>query len=299
MAFKYIGNIDIYNRPIVMNPDGKISTVRSMSFEDDYGKQVVIPTVSDDGRFLSRDEAIELYYRTGKHLGKLDTVDEAIEYAEQLHLQQDSLYGDRGGMTKHPLNEQGFKLDDTGKLQLGLSALGDFMTIIPTLSAANAKQSSYDFQAWQSNKNAELLRLDAQDILQQSYDYENKVREQGKRVRGEQIAAMSASGFRVESASYQGIIGETDYNIARNTAAIRREAMSKYASVNAKADMENIQADYYKKAGKLVKKRATNEALFSGMTGALKLGALHYFSKDTPVDVKDTARTVDNIRMEK
>lgn len=277
MAFKYIGNIDIYNRPIVRNPDGSISTVRSMSFEDNYGKQVVIPTISDDGRILSQDEAIELYYRTGKHLGKLDTVDEAIEYAEQLHLQQDSLYGDIGGMTKHSLNKQGFKLTTDQKFQLGLSSIGDFYSSITTLFGGSLKQNSYNFQAWQSSVNADIARQNARDIIREGEDYLNNIREQGAKTKGAQIATMSASGFEIGSGSYQNILQETDRNIARDTAAVKASFMSKYANQMYEADIQDIQASYYKKAGKLAKQQATNEAIVGGLTGALKLGALSYY----------------------
>ena len=87
-----LGNIDLSNRPIVHNDDGSISTVRSMSFEDEDGKEVLIPTVSDDGRIMSNDEAIQQYYTTGKYLGKFDSIDEANKYAEQLHNQQEQEY---------------------------------------------------------------------------------------------------------------------------------------------------------------------------------------------------------------
>jgi hypothetical protein len=86
-----LGNIDLYARPQVKNPDGSISTVRSMSFNDGL-KEVVIPTVSDDGRILTEKQAIDNYYKTGKYLGKFDAVDEATKYAEQLHNEQDRYY---------------------------------------------------------------------------------------------------------------------------------------------------------------------------------------------------------------
>lgn len=89
-----LGNIDLYNRPQVKNPDGSISTVRSMSFNDGL-KEVVIPTVSDDGKIMTDNQAIDNYYKTGKYLGKFDTVDEATRYAEQLHNEQDRYYNKR------------------------------------------------------------------------------------------------------------------------------------------------------------------------------------------------------------
>lgn len=85
------GNIDLTNRPIVKNDDGSISTVRSMSFQDEEGKEVLVPTVVN-GKIVSDSEAINNYYRTGEYLGKFDSVEEANEYAEELHKQQEKLY---------------------------------------------------------------------------------------------------------------------------------------------------------------------------------------------------------------
>jgi hypothetical protein len=86
------GNIDLNSRPRVKNAGGSISTVRGTSVNFD-GKEVLIPTVSDDGkRLLSVDEAVEQYQRTGKHLGKFATPEAATAYSKQLHVDQEKQY---------------------------------------------------------------------------------------------------------------------------------------------------------------------------------------------------------------
>lgn len=96
------GNIDLHNRPRVQNPDGSISTVRSVSMNFGDG-EVLVPTVSEDGRIMTDDEAADQYRRTGRHLGRFSTPDHADAYAQQLHTDQEREYvGTEGTMADTP-----------------------------------------------------------------------------------------------------------------------------------------------------------------------------------------------------
>lgn len=90
------GNIDLSARPVVRHADGSISTVRSISVEMD-GKEYLIPTVSENGKVLSEDDAVKQFKKTGKHLGVFDTPEDATAYARQLHEDQEGLYAPQQG----------------------------------------------------------------------------------------------------------------------------------------------------------------------------------------------------------
>lgn len=93
------GNVDLTTRPDTRQPDGSHSSVHSES-SNENGMEVLYPTIADDGRQMTSDEAWAQYKRTGKHLGKFATVDAANAYADKLHRQQ---AGEFNAPTKPPL----------------------------------------------------------------------------------------------------------------------------------------------------------------------------------------------------
>lgn len=93
------GNIDLHHRPVVRNKDGSISTVRSVSFGTDDG-EVLVPTITPDGRNLTPKQALARYRRTGEHLGIFKSPRAATMYAEALHRAQAKEYLPQGAQPR-------------------------------------------------------------------------------------------------------------------------------------------------------------------------------------------------------
>lgn len=84
------GNIDLSDRPVVTNSDGSISTLRSITIEED-GKHILIPTIIN-GKIVSDEEAIQHYHKTNENLGKFSTAAEANKVAKQLSKLMEQMY---------------------------------------------------------------------------------------------------------------------------------------------------------------------------------------------------------------
>lgn len=94
------GSLDIRNRPVIQNDDGTHSTEYSVSFGDDQGHEVLVPTIVN-GRFLTPNgkkppegsaeekamfkRAWDHYLESGEHLGKFDNPEHADAYSQILH----------------------------------------------------------------------------------------------------------------------------------------------------------------------------------------------------------------------
>jgi hypothetical protein len=90
-----VGNIDLGNRPVVKTPDGKIATVRSISVGVDNGLTALIPTISDDGKQLTDQQAKDQFGTTKKHLGIFQSQEAADAYAQKLSTAQGERYGEQ------------------------------------------------------------------------------------------------------------------------------------------------------------------------------------------------------------
>ena len=91
MPDEYRGNIDLWDRPTVPNPEGGLSTLFSMGANFD-GEEVLIPRVRHGlDRIMSEDEAVEHHLSTGEHLGRFGTVEEAQQEGERLHVNQEEI----------------------------------------------------------------------------------------------------------------------------------------------------------------------------------------------------------------
>lgn len=137
------GNIDLNNRPIYQQPDGSVSTVESISFEDVDGLETLIPKIVRDENGnaveLSDDEAIQHYKETGEYLGKFQNALEADTYALELHEQQAKVY-EGGKNNKYSLKQE--RLENLKGMK------GSTRTLL-----ANAKDSMQNEEGDGYNKN--------------------------------------------------------------------------------------------------------------------------------------------------
>lgn len=180
-------------------------------------------------------------------------------------------------------NESGYVMTMREQVGLGFSALNDLFSIFNNMNSGLTESMGLDFQAAINNINAVSMRRDAQGILDYYGRQENIVREEGKRLRGEQRVAMGASGFDIGSKSYQNMVNETDMNILNNTLYVREEAMNKYAAAQYQVKAQEIQANLNSAAADITRKAEKSKNrfnnIFNAISAAAKVGSIAYFGE--------------------
>jgi hypothetical protein len=86
------GNINLRTRPLSLLVNGKIDAnfafITPATFADGTRIQVLIPQISDDGRKLTSQQAIDLYNISGRHFGKFATLKDATTYKKALEAKE-------------------------------------------------------------------------------------------------------------------------------------------------------------------------------------------------------------------
>lgn len=286
------GNIDLLNRPIVKNDDGSISTVRSMSFQDKDGKEVLVPTVLN-GKIVSDSEAINNYYKTGEYLGKFDTIEEANKYAEELHKQQEKIYSNNsdGFFKKSEGNIFETILGTTGDIAThtvkGIMSIGEGIGDLLTYAHAGIEEKRGN------QSKAEILRKNAQEStmdkvfegVEKNVDKNSAIGDRGDAiveglgyVAGMTAISLASGGAATAlgaTASTAGLAAT-----AASTATTFASAMGNSMSEAYKSGASNDEAFKYGVIGGLAE--AGSELLFGGLGKASK--AVGLAKSAVPVD---------------
>ncbi|WP_128947136.1 LPD38 domain-containing protein [Bradyrhizobium zhanjiangense] len=271
------GNIDLNNRPVVKNDDGTISTVNV------DGKETLIPTVSDDGRIMSNDEAVAQFRQTGRHLGKFDSPENATRYAESLHTQQASRYApeaspkvpDEEGPSSSNHFDQFDADPDAGEAGLieraRLNAVHSFyrgtlngstkLAGLANLFTLPEESGSTERRAWLKEQKAEYSRI-VGDLAR--YD---AIRPWDTTEEGASALAGQIAGGLLSPESFLGGIGKGASFIARALSAAAKQGLITGA-INPAVQGFNI-------AGGVQKNYSLSDTGWAMATGAVIGGGLH------------------------
>ncbi len=167
-------------------------------------------------------------------------------------------------------------LSSQSRISLMTSGISGLGSVADSYFNTSTQATNYSFQSTQSAQNAEMLLWDARDIIKQGDEAANQIKAQGLQVRGEQRTAMSASGFEVDSGSYQDIIDETDYQIAKNVESVKTQASLQAANKIYESQMATIQSNLQSEMASILQKQAVSSAIGGTLTSVGMFGVGYY-----------------------
>lgn len=110
-----------------------------------------------------------------------------------------------------------------------------------------------NMQATVDENNITLMKTNDLIIQQTTQNNINEAQERGMVFKGGQVEQMSQSGFDVSSASYQNLLDNTDFQIAKNVAALKMNEELALAQSKYNQQMTALQASLYRKQAKQAK----------------------------------------------
>lgn len=141
------------------------------------------------------------------------------------------------------------------------------------------KANSYEYQAKQNERMAELLLMNQRDITRAAQADANVYKMQQKQVKSAQKVAMAESGFAVGKGVYKNKLDETDARVNYNVAAMMLKADLQNAELTrqagtyeAQAIINRSDAEIARKVGKIER----NMGLMNGIASLVSAGASFY-----------------------
>jgi chromosome segregation ATPase len=171
---KYAGNVDLYNRPILLQDDGTYETLKSETFAySDFGINKkgafnVTPILPDGTKIDNLGQYILDQLKDGKKLEDLDvfmggdysSIDEAVKAATQLHEEQDQIYGTEANYLRQIQEINGYE-----GVTIEPISDEDYEKVIAAKEAYDMLQDSEDTYTDALQKQKDTEKSKTQDLL--------------------------------------------------------------------------------------------------------------------------------------
>ena len=153
--------------------------------------------------------------------------------------------------------------EDTKKMLGRYADLGSSVfSAASKISQGLDKSFQLKMQAVVNENNAALMANNDLLIQQTFQDKINDIQRKGVVFKGQQMEQMSQSGFEVSSSSYQNLLDNTDFEIAKNVAALKLQETTQLSQSKYNQQMSLLQAQLARKSAK----RARTSGIIQGIT---------------------------------
>lgn len=137
---------------------------------------------------------------------------------------------------------------------------------------ANAIEANADFQSKIAELNAQMAKIDAQEVYKQGISEENKYKAQAEQVMAQQESTFAQQGVEVKNDATGDLVAQSGLNAALNRMDIQNQAFINASKFNREATQTRLGADTARYNAE-IQSRAT---MTSGYAGAITTAATAY-----------------------